>query len=143
MDVKKKATELVKSCGVFMMATVDGSNCPQMRPMSGKVVQDNLVILMPTYSGSRKIHQLQKNQQCQLVFTAQDFSSWTSLTGKASLMTDQKKTHQLFEEFNKQSPEFGKHFKGSDDPNYGVVEFSTKLIEFNDFSSHQPYVLEL
>ena len=85
-EVKKAAKELVTKDGaVYVLATVDAENGPQMRYMGALVFEGDFEVLMVSSSTARKVEQIAQNPRAQLLFASEDYKRVATLSGTATM----------------------------------------------------------
>jgi len=118
-EAKKRAFDLVKSCDVFVLSTVDGGNRPHSRLMGTKLVEKDMTIYMEAHTDSKKMGQIEKNPRAQLLFAAKDYSEVVTLSGKATLDGSPSIRKRIWEE----NPQSARYFSRYDDPTLGIIRF--------------------
>jgi len=127
---------------VHVLATVDAEGKPQMRWM-GAVVEDPdapWTFYLACGRNSRKMAQIAQNNHAQLLFSKEDDWQVATLSGTAEA-ADTPAIRQLL--WNA-IPDMDKYYSGVDDPNMGIIKFTTRCLELLAMSeAHEPYCFEL
>ena len=133
----QKAMDLIASTPTFVLATVDGEQRPQMRWMGGlfRSPQRKHVLYMCCGAQSRKMAQIAGNPNAQLLFSAPDFGCIVTVEGTAVAVNDPDVKRMVWENM----PGAQKYFDSPVNPNFGVIEFTTKCLEVLCMNeSHEP-----
>lgn len=125
-EARKRAREIIDSCSVFVLSTVDARNRPRSRFMGAKLIQPGMVIYMETFADSRKVKQIQKNPRTQLLFATDDYSEVVALEGKASM----DRSIEVRKRIWKKNPASADYFTGYDDPALGLIKFKPEKLEY-------------
>ena len=127
---------------VHVLATVDEQNRPQMRWM-GTVVEcpkHPWMFYLACGKNSRKMAQIAQNPSAQLLFSKPDYSECATLSGVAEAVDTPEIRQLLWEKI----PQMENYYSSADDPNMGIIRFTTKCLELLCMSEqHEPYCFEV
>lgn len=127
---------------LHILATVDAAGRPQMRWM-GALVEDPQkpwIFYLVCGKNSRKMQQIAQNPHAQLLFTKQEDWQVATLSGQAEAVDTPELRKMLWESI----PAISQYFSGPDDPNLGIIQFTTQCMELLAMhESHEPYCFEL
>ena len=119
------AIELIRAGRAFVFATVDAEGFPQLRWMGGSYVEEPLTVYMAAAADSRKIAQLSRHSEAQLLYQRDDHSRVAALMGSASVVSDQSVKRRVFAGI----PGASEYFSGPEDSAFGVIKFVCSRIE--------------
>ncbi len=127
---------------VHVLATVDAEGKPQMRWM-GAVVEDPdapWTFYLACGKNSRKMAQIAQNPHAQLLFSKEDDWQVATLSGTAEAVDCAHCRQLLWDNV----PAMQQYYSGVDDPNMGIIKFTTRCLELLAMSeAHEPYCFEL
>jgi len=137
-ELKTKILDVLKSYPVGSVATIkDGK--PWVRYMAMQY-KDDLTLYSATFASSRKIDQIEKNNNVHVTFGC-DPKDWekpyVQVVGKAEVLTDLETKkwcwHDILAQF----------FKGPEDPGFVVLKVTPTQIEYMTPDKFGPEVLKL
>src|SRR5579875_401208 len=112
----EKIAELVKGIHIAMMTTVGHDGTMSSRPMAVQNTPFDGVLWFLTRSDSGKVDELRNDQHVTLTFAEPKDSKYITLKGRATIIRDREKVHELWNAMYKAwFPE------GEDDPNIAVL----------------------
>jgi general stress protein 26 len=135
-DTIRKVRELAAKSRICHLATTDGKK-PQVRPMAF-VLKRNGEIWLSTWAKSRKVHQLKKNPQAEVYFTAEN-GMHSKVDGVCSISTDPADKRQQW----KAQPELVKFFDGASDPAFVIIKLRPEKYEFMAYGDFAYEVAEV
>ena len=140
-EVKKAAKELVTKDGaVYVLATVDAENGPQMRYMGALVFEGDFEVLMVSSSTARKVEQIAQNPRAQLLFASEDYKRVATLSGTATMEDSLEKKREVWEKI----PACADYHESPEAPDFGLIRFKANVIEYIDLEiGHEPFRVEL
>lgn len=122
-----KLGELIKGVRIAMFTTrrVDGRLVS--RPVATQEVEFDGDLWFATGRDTPKVQEMQANPQVNVSYAAADSNVFVSVSGKAQLVFDRAKVHELW------SPAMKVYFpEGPDDPNLVLVKVSVETAEYWD-----------
>jgi general stress protein 26 len=124
MALKDDIFKVMGGMHVAAVATVSAGK-PAMRFMALAGLQD-LSLVGATMKGSRKVEQISKNPEVALsIWSGKDFSDpYVVIQGKAEIHEDLETKKKFW------NPMMEKYFQKPENPNYVVLKFVPKLIEY-------------
>ena len=124
MALKDDILKVMGGMHVAAVATVSAGK-PAMRFMALAGLQD-LSLVGATMKGSRKVEQISKNPEVALsIWSGKDFSDpYVVIQGKAEIHEDLETKKKFW------NPMMEKYFQKPENPNYVVLKFVPKLIEY-------------
>lgn len=140
-EIKQAVKELVTEEGaVYVLATVDEKNGPQCRYMGALVFEGDFEILMVSHSEARKMKQLKRNPNAQLLFASEGYKKVATLSGTAAVEESLDRKKQVWDAI----PACASYHKSYDAPDFGLIRFKTKSIEYIHLAvQHEPFKVEL
>jgi general stress protein 26 len=118
---KKNIIEVVKSCEIAFLSTVNLDNFPETRALDNtlnKGIDDELKIYFTCGTDSPKVKQLKKNNSASLYYYAPGNYKNMILFGKLELVADNLLKDKLWRD------EFLRYYKnGKNDEQYGILKF--------------------
>lgn len=127
---------------VHVLATVDAEGKPQMRWMGAVVEGPDApwTFYLACGKNSRKMAQIAQNNHAQLLFSKEDDWQVATLSGTAEAVDTPAIRQLLWNAI----PDMDKYYSGVDDPNMGIIKFTTRCLELLAMSeAHEPYCFEL
>jgi general stress protein 26 len=142
-DIPARVREVMQAVGnMHVLATVDAEGRPQMRWM-GALVEDPdqaWTFYLACGKESRKMKQIAGNPHAQLIFSKQDDWQVATLSGTAEAVDCVHCRKLLWDGV----PAMGNYYSGPDDPNMGIIRFTTKCLELLAMSEgHETHCFEL
>ena len=139
-DDRSKMVGIMKAtCLHAYLATCEGDQ-PQVRPVS-PIVEDNGLIWVTAFRGSRKVKQITKNPKVCLAFVSQPSGDQAAIVcGKAEIVEDAKLRNHVWNlaEFNLQE-----YFPdGPDSADYCLLRIRAGKIEWRESWTSQTKVYE-
>jgi general stress protein 26 len=128
-EIKAKVLELFSQPHlVVVFSTVDEADRPQTRLMGAVVpVKDaEFAWHFETKRESRKVSQLAKRPQAQLLAYRPDYSEVATLTGRARLVDDPEVKRAVWDAV----PVSGEYFSSWDAPEFAVLRFDAEEVEY-------------
>ena len=142
-EVKAKSEAVLKQKSqTFVFSTVDAKGRPRSRFMGGVVPVEGkpFDLYLVTGAESRKVQQLSKNPNAQILIARPDWSEIVTLSGKARVVASKTLKKIVWDGM----PGAQKYFKGLDDPDFGVILFKGKELEYLSMqASMTPKVVRL
>lgn len=143
-EIGERVREVMAAAkNVFVMGTVDAEQQPQMRWMGALVEAPDSPWTFYIVSGAaaRKVSQIAGNPAVQLLFTRlPDYAEAATLWGTAEMVADPEIKQMVWEAI----PGMSEYFASADDPNYGVIRFTTRCLELLAMrEQHEPYHVDL
>lgn len=142
-DIPDRVREVMAAVhNVNVLATVDGEGKPHMRWM-GAIVEDPQqpwTFYLACHKASRKMKQLAANSNAQLLFSQTEEWLVATLSGHGESVDTPELRQLLWDAV----PAMQKYYSGIDDPNMGLIKFTTKCVELLAMSeAHEPYCFVL
>jgi len=129
MALKERILNVMGGDHVAAIATIDqesGRALPTVRFMATRG-QDDLSLIASTMRGSRKVKQLKKNPE-----VAVSIWSGKSYEDPYVVIQASARVHEDLETKKKYwSPDLEPYFKSADNPEYVVLQFVPRIIEYN------------
>lgn len=126
LEIKGRARELIDSCEVFVLATVDAENHPHSRWMAAKLVEDGMTIYMETNVNARKVQEIGENPNIELLFASKDYTEVLRLSGRAVMDGTPEMRKRIWD----QNPESAKYFLSHDDSQLGIIKFEPERLSY-------------
>jgi general stress protein 26 len=135
-DAKAKILNLMgEKDQVFVLSSVDEEGRPQSRLMGAIQLRPGNIVHMATYSQARKVKQVEKNPNVQVLFWTPDYSAVAVVSGLAT-MEDSLEAKQ---EFWDAVPVCARFFSGPDVPEFGLLRIQLTTGEFLSMAeAHEP-----
>lgn len=120
---------------VHVLATVDADGQPWMRWMGALVEcpEHPWTFYLACVKGSRKLAQIAANPKAQLLFTKQDTWEVATLSGVAEAVDTPEIRQLLWDAV----PAMRQYYSGQDDPQMGLIEFTTHCVELMSMATHE------
>jgi general stress protein 26 len=120
-NAKKEAVEIIKTCDVAFLSTINLDNFPETRGMINilnKQIDDRLDLYFASDVNSPKVEQLRKNSCASLYYYNEKIMKNMILFGKLEVVTDKALKDKLWHD------SFWDYYKnGKDDKSYGILKF--------------------
>ena len=136
--VSQIARLLAKDAKPALLSTIGLNGAPKSRYIGTFKIRDTGEMFFISPSKSRKIQEIQRNSQTQVIFSSQDCKRVLTLSGGASIVEDLVLRRRLYEETKplKIYPIFNDYF--------GVIHFMPVYAEYLDInSSDDPVVINM
>jgi general stress protein 26 len=124
-QLKNSIIDVIENALLGSVATVDG-NRPRVRYMIVKHAGD-LQLYAATYAPTRKVKQIKENNNVEIIMggNAQNWEMpYVTVEATAEIKTDRETKYKRWED------QMSTYFSGPDDPNYVVIEFNPRVIEY-------------
>ena len=119
-----------------MFTTVDIDGSLHSRPMATQEVEFDGDLWFFTRKSSGKIHSIFAEQQVNIAYSSPKSSTYVSVSGRAELVEDDKKIHDLW------NPLYAAWFpKGLEDPDLILLKIKVESAEY--WTSHSSAVVQL
>jgi general stress protein 26 len=132
-NIKKDVIEIIGSCDVAFLSTINLGKFPETRAMSNALnrsVADDLSIHFAAHTISPKFGQIEKNDNASLYYFIPENMKNMILFGKIEPVNDKSLKSKLWID------EFATYYKnGKDDELYGVLKFIPTGYKYYDHSS--------
>lgn len=102
---------------VFVLSSVDEQGRPQSRLMGAALLRPENVVYMATHSRARKVKQIEKNPNVQVVCWTSGYSGVATVSGLATM----EPSPEARQEFWDAVPDCHTFFSGPDDPEFGLM----------------------
>ena len=135
-ELKDKIFGILQTPQLAGLATITEDGKPWVRYVMVAASED-LTVHCATFVGARKVKQIEKNPEVHVtcgVTDPRNMAPYLQIQGQAKLNTSKEARHGFWSDM------LAPIFKGPDDPNYGVLEISPRLIELWSPGVHQPEV---
>ncbi|GHU00024.1 general stress protein [Alphaproteobacteria bacterium] len=120
-NVKKDVVEIINSCEVAFLSTINLDCFPETRAMSNVInrnIGDDLNIYLSSHANSPKIEQIKRNSKASLYYFVTENMKNATLFGKIESVNDESLKNELWNE------EFAQYYRnGKDDELYGILKF--------------------
>ena len=137
-ELKNKILKVIKEYPVGSFATIREGK-PWVRYMAMQP-EDDLTLYTTAFAVSRKIDQINKNNNVHVAFGA-DSDKWdlpyVNIEATAQILTDLETKKKCWCDM------LSKFFKGPEDPNYVVIKITPNSIEYMGPGAHEPEVYTL
>jgi general stress protein 26 len=137
-ELKKKILDSISSPQLISFATITEDGKPWVRYVIG-MADENLIIRFSTFIKSRKVAQIEKNQEVHIVCGVSSLEAvehYIQIQGKAEITVDEEERKKFWHD------DLKAYFSGSDDPNYCVCMVKPYRIEYYTMGSMEPEVWE-
>lgn len=124
---REKVFEMIKDIKMAMFVTQDEEGHLFARPMVAQERDGNDQLWFFTAADSPKVREIRINSSVLLSYAKSDGSCFVSISGEASIVKDQAKIQELWEESLKAF-----FPKGADDPNLCLIEVNPLSAEYWD-----------
>ncbi len=126
----KKIAELIDGIEIAMMTTLSQSGTLHSRPMVAQQQEFDGELWFMTGKDTIKTDEIDRNANVNIAFSAPDDDRYVSISGKASIVTDQSKINELWSPVHKAwFPE------GKDSPNIALIRIDPEIAEYWDSSN--------
>lgn len=126
-----KLIDRIKDIKIAMLTTADAEGGLHSRPMYTQEPEKDGTLWFFTEKDSAKIYEVRKDQHVNLGYSKPEDNLYVSISGTASIVTDQAKIKELYTEgLRAWFP------KGSDDPNIALLKISIDRGEYWDQPSN-------
>ncbi|MEP6924654.1 MAG: pyridoxamine 5'-phosphate oxidase family protein [Pyrinomonadaceae bacterium] len=123
----QKINELIKDVRIAMLTTVDENGLLRSRPMATQKAEFDGDVYFFTKEHSPKTDEIQREHNINVAYSNPDKQHYVSLSGKASIITDQAKLEELW------TPELKAWFPdGLEDPELALLKIETSQAEYWD-----------
>lgn len=126
-----KLKEKVGDLKIAMMTTQEFNGQLHSRPMYTSAIESTGVFWFFTSDQSEKIQELQRNHQVNLAYSDPDGDTYVSVSGRAELVEDKAKMHDLWHPMLK-----AWFADGLDTPDISLVKITAERAEYWDTSSN-------
>ncbi len=125
-DLESRIRALItpKQLSVLATLTPDGRAWARYMVSFG---QDDFSIIYATYSGSRKVKNIERNPRVHVTMGAKEAMEpvdYLQVVGMAEVLTDENSRHHYWQN------DFTAFFSGPDDPSYAVIRVVPERIEY-------------
>ena len=128
-QAKKAVVELLtQKPQLFVLSTVDEAGAPQSRLMGAILLKDWNILYMASDSDARKVTQIEKNPNVQVLCWSADCSAVATVSGTATM----EKSAKSRKEFWDAVPACAKHYSGPDDAGLGIIRIRLREGEYLD-----------
>lgn len=137
-ELKNKILEVIKQSKLGSVATIkDGK--PWVRYM---VIQhdENLTLYTATFSSSRKVEQINKNNNVHVTVGGDPKNlqtAYVNIQATAKVLTDSGTKKKYWCDMLKA------YFSGQEDPNYVVIKIFPEIVEYMAPGAHQPEIYQV
>jgi general stress protein 26 len=121
----EKVAELAKKIRIGMFTTMDGDGHHVSRPMAQQEVEFDGDLWFFAERSSRKVEHIRAAPEVNVSLTSND--TWISITGKAEIVDDRAKAHELWNGFVE-----AWFPRGVDDPNIVLIKVNGERAEYWD-----------
>lgn len=129
-DAREKVLELLKDMRVGMLATRHDSGLMHARPMSTNLAEFHGEIWYLTSARSEKVADIERHAEVLVTYADPRKDHYVSVTGKATVVRDRAKLHELWTEIARVwFP------KGEDDPDLCAIRVDVDSVEYWDVGS--------
>jgi len=144
MDNKlDRLRDLVENIEVAMLTTQRADGLLVSRPMATQAFAEGADLWFVTAKGSPKLAEIENNPQVNLAYYKDRTREWISVAGKARLVTDRAKIHELYR------PDWRAWFEdkggaedgGPDDPRLVLIAVDVVFAQFMEVNRPQAVVL--
>jgi general stress protein 26 len=118
MEIIKKSVDTVNSCAEFTLASVNEQGYPRICVMSKTKAEGIKKVYASTGMTSAKTKHFQANPKASVCFRKN--SNSITLVGKVKVTQERAVLEEMWQDW------FHEHYRGIDDPNYCVLEFTTE-----------------
>lgn len=135
-DLKTKILDIISSPQLMSFATITEDGKPWVRYVIG-MADENLTVRFSTFVTSRKVRQIEKNQEVHILCGVSDLDTsenYIQIQGKAEITKDEAERKKFWHDDLKE------YFSGPDDPNYCICLVKPYLIEYYTMGSIEPEV---
>lgn len=137
-DIKKKVLDIISSPQLMSFATITEDSKPWVRYVIG-MADENLTIRFSTFVKSRKVAQIEKNQEVHIVCGVSSLETaehYLQIQGKAEITKEEQERKKFWHD------DLKAYFSGPDDPNYCICLVNPYRIEYYTMGSMEPEVWE-
>lgn len=125
-----KIAKLIKGVRIAMFTTIEEEGHLHSRPMALQEVEFDGDIWFFTNHSAPKVHQIEHEPRVNVAFSDPEHQVYVSLSGRASLVLDKAKNHELW------NPSLNAWFPGGvDDPDLALLKVSVDGAEYWDSPS--------
>jgi len=125
-DIKAK----INNIKIAMLVTEEADGTLRSRPMATSEMEEDGTIWFFTGEYSHKVDDVQENHKVNVSYADPDENLFVSVSGQASLVTDQNKINELWK------PHLKAWFpQGKEDPNVALLKITPKKAEYWDADS--------
>jgi general stress protein 26 len=132
-DVKKEIVEVVSSCEVAFLSTINLDNFPETRALINilnRSIDDKLEIYFASDSSASKVEQLKKDERASLYYYNEKIMKNMILFGKAEVVTNKTLKDKLWHD------SFWEYYKdGAEDKSYGILKFTPIAYKYYIYES--------
>ncbi|GHU13103.1 hypothetical protein FACS189449_08010 [Alphaproteobacteria bacterium] len=120
-NVKKEVVEVINSCEIAFLSTLNLDGFPETRAMSNIInmnTDEELKIYFSSHANSPKVEQIKKNDNASLYYFVTENMKNVTLFGRIESVNDESLKNELWNE------EFAQYYRdGKDDELYGILKF--------------------
>ena len=127
----EKLRDIINDIKVAMFVTSEGELQLRARPMFTVDIDSNHNIWFFTNDDSGKVAEIINDHHVNLTYACPDDGKYLSVSGRANLIDDSKRKHELFSYFNK-----AWFPQGADDPNLLLIKVDPSDAEYWDTSGN-------
>ncbi len=140
-EIIAAAREVIEANHTFVMATVGEDGAPRLRWMGDLVLEEPLTITMAARAASRKMDQIRRNPQGQLLFNNAEYERVVTLSGEYEIIEDRETRQRIWDAM----PSLRDFASGPQDPEVALIRFTTRRVELLVLREHgeTPLVAEL
>lgn len=125
-----KIAKLIKGVRIAMFTTIEEEGHLHSRPMALQEVEFDGDIWFFTNKTAPKVHQIEAEPRVNVAFSDPEHQNYVSLSGRASLVLDKAKNHELW------NPSLNAWFPGGvDDPDLALIKVDVDGAEYWDSPS--------
>lgn len=129
-EAVEKIGKLIKGVRIAMFTTIEEEGHLHSRPMALQEVEFDGDIWFFTNKTTPKVHQIESEPRVNIAFSDPAHQVYVSLSGRASLVLDKAKNHELW------NPSLNAWFPGGvDDPDLALLKISVDGAEYWDSPS--------
>jgi len=126
-DAIKKLGELIKETKFAMLTTVHEDGTLRSRPMATQQVEFDGDLWFFTGLSTSKVHELREHQQVNVAYSNPDDNNYVSVSGAASIVSDNEKMRELW------NPVYKAWFPdGLEDPDLCLLKVEVQGAEYWD-----------
>lgn len=125
-----KIAKMIKGVRIAMFTTIEEEGHLHSRPMALQEVEFDGDIWFFTHQSAPKVHQIEEHPRVNVAFSDPEHQVYVSLSGRASLVLDKAKNHELW------NPSLNAWFSGGvDDPDLALIKVDVDGAEYWDSPS--------
>jgi general stress protein 26 len=132
-DVKKEIIEVIRSCEVAFVSTINLDNFPETRVMLNvlnREIDERLEIYFDSNVNAPKVEQAKKNSNASLYYYNETSMNNLILFGKLEIVTNKEQKDKLWHD------SFLTYYKnGKDDASYGILKFIPSGYKYYTYKS--------